>query len=81
MGKAIWGKAKTGLTELKTATRLVSGIANDLGSISFQFSRIGGVGIALFWYLTVIKILSQLFRRYRPKLAQFPVICRNGLAI
>jgi hypothetical protein len=29
-GYAIWGKAKTGLTELKTATWLVSGIANDL---------------------------------------------------
>jgi hypothetical protein len=61
LGKAIWGKAKTGLTELKTATRLVSGITNDLGGIFVQFSRIGGVGAALFWYKTLIKILTQLF--------------------
>ena len=63
-GYAIWGKAKTGLTELKTATWLVSGIANDLGDISVQFAKFGVVSAALtspIWFETVIKILTQLF--------------------
>ena len=61
LGNAIWGKVKTGLTELKTATRLVSGVANDLGDISVQFAKIGEVSAALsspIWFETVIKILT-----------------------
>ena len=61
LANAIWGKVKTGLTELKTATRLVSGVANDLGDISVQFAKIGEVSAALsspIWFEAVIKILT-----------------------
>ena len=57
-------KPKPCLTELKTATGLVSGIANDLGDISVQFAKIGGVSAGLtsqIWFETVIRILTHLF--------------------
>ena len=57
-------KPKPCLTELKTAIGLVSGIANDLGDISVQFAKIGGVSAGLtsqIWFETVIKILTNLF--------------------